>query len=388
MEDFGEWVHDDDRFGAGKTGRVMATLNPLFWHKIDYEIAHRAKPDVVEFARSGAPGSQAFTRVLWGGDQMPDWSWDNGLPSVVTAGITAGLSGFAVWGPDILSAGRSKELFIRWTEFGALTPIMRDHLWDKPKSAVDLWFDDQTTDVFRRYARLHVSLFPYIYTFAQEATQTGFPIIRHPMMEFPDDPATYNADYEYVLGDRLLLAPVVKEGATTRSLYLPKGAWVNYWSGEILEGGKEVTVSAPLEEIPMLVKAGSVIPFTRSDQDTLATDLAGKQYQTIDNSLIWRIFRCEEPSTAKFEVYDGAKVSVEQNKAHVLVQGASPKVRQYDVVMALENAPREVVLSGHRLGILADVGARAEKTGWIFDPKAKTLHVYFLESNFNLQIAR
>ena len=386
MEDFGEWVRDDDRFCAGKTGRVMATLNPLFWHKIDYEIAHQAKPDVVGFARSGAPGSQAFTSVLWGGDQMPDWSWDNGLPSVVTAGITAGLSGFAAWGPDIFSAGHSKELFIRWTEFGALTPIMRDHLWDKPKFGVDLWFDDQTTDVFRRYAKLHVSLFPYIYTFAQEAARTGLPIIRHPMLEFPDDPASYSTYCEYLLGDRLLVAPVVKEGATTRSLYLPKGAWVNYWSGETVEGGKEVTVAAPLEEIPILVKAGSVIPFTRSDLDTLAMDLAGGQFQTFDNSLTWRIFRYEKPSTAKFETYDGAKVSVEQNKTQVLVKGESPKVRQYDVVIAIENAPRQVVLSGRRLEILGDAGVQAEKMGWIFDPKAKVLHVYFLESNFNLQI--
>jgi alpha-D-xyloside xylohydrolase len=386
MEDFGEWIHDDYHFGAGKTGRVMATLNPLFWHKIDYEIAHRAKPDVVEFARSGAPGSQAFTRVLWGGDQMPDWSADNGLPSVVTAGITAGLSGFAVWGPDIVSASRSKELFIRWAEFGALTPIMRDHLWDKPSYAVDLWFDDQTTDVFRRYAQLHVSLFPYLYTFAEEATKTGLPIIRHLMLEFPDEPACYAAEYEYLLGDRLLVAPVVKQGATTRSLYLPKGAWVNYWTGEVLEGGKEVTVSAPLDEIPILAKSGSVIPFSRSDLDTLATDLAGSRYQTLDNSLTWRVFRSEEPSSSKFETYDGAKVSVEQNKTHIRVEGASPKVRQYDIVLPLDQAPHDVVLSGQRLGTLSEAGVRGEKRGWTFDPKTRTLHVYFLDSNFNLEV--
>ncbi|MGO9275434.1 MAG: glycoside hydrolase family 31 protein [Terriglobia bacterium] len=386
MEDFGEWIHDDHRFAAGETGRVMATLNPLFWHKITYEIAHRAKPDVVEFARSGAPGSQAFTRVLWGGDQMADWSPDNGLASVVTAGITAGLSGFAVWGPDILSGGTSKELFIRWTEFGAMTPIMRDHLWSKPQFAVDLWFDSQTTDVFRRYARLHVSLFPYLYTCAQEASRTGLPIIRHPMLEFPGDPATYKTEYEYLLGDRLLVAPVVTEGATTRTLYLPTGSWVNYWTGEIMEGGKEVAVPAPLEEIPILAKAGSVIPFTRPDLDTLAADLAGEKYQTLDNSLVWRIFPSREPTTASFTVYDGAKVSVEQSPTTIQVQGDSPKPRQYEVEMTMDRAPRDVLLSGHRLDKLGDSAVRTEKTGWTFDPDTKTLDVLFLDSDFKLRV--
>jgi alpha-glucosidase (family GH31 glycosyl hydrolase) len=387
MEDFGEWIHDNNRFAAGKTGRTMATLNPLFWHKITYEIAHRIKPDVVEFARSGAPGSQAFTRVLWGGDQMPDWSPDNGLPSVVTAGITAGLSGFAVWGPDIVSAGHSKELFIRWTQFGALTPIMRDHLWDKPKFAVDLWFDDQTTDIFRRYARVHVSLFDYFYTLAHEALQTGVPIIRHPMLEFPDDPAAVAAEYEYLLGDRMLVAPVVKEGATTRQLYLPKGGWVNYWDGGILEGGKDVTVPAPLEEIPIFVPAGSVLPFTRSDLDTLAADLAGTSCQTLDNTLIWRVFPSKQRASSSFATYDGAKVSVEQDANRVVVDGKSPQVHQYKVVMNLQGPPREVVLSGRRLEKLADSGVRTSKSGWTFDSQTRTLQVTFLTDDFNLQVA-
>lgn len=386
MEDFGESVRDDDRFAAGRTGRVMASLHPLFYHKIVFEAAHRINPDAVRFARSGAPGSQAFSPILWGGDQIDDWTWDNGLPSVVTAGITAGLSGFAVWGPDISSGSPSKELFIRWMEFGALTPIMRDHLWAKRKFDVDLWFDQQTTDLFRRYARLHVSLFPYLYTYAHEATQTGLPIIRHPMLEFPDDPATAGTEYEYLLGDRLLVAPVVKEGATTRSLYLPKGDWVNYWTGEIVPGGRELTVPAPLEEIPIFVKAGSAIPFTRSDLDTLATDLAGGKFQTLDNSLIWRIFPSKVASTASFAAYDGAKVSVEQNANRVQVKGESPKVRQYEVVATLPQSPREVELSGHRLEKLDTLGAFPGKEGWTFDPTTKTLRVRFLNSDFNLQV--
>ncbi len=279
MEDFGEWIHDTDRFAASVTGRKMANLNPLFYHKITYEIGRKAKPDVVEFVRSGYAGSQAYTRVVWGGDQFPNWTQDYGLPSVVRAGITAGLSGFAVWGPDIAGNGHSKELWTRWVEFGALTPIMRNHLWDKPEGAVDLWYDPQTIDTFRRYARLHISLFPYFYTYAQEAEKTGIPIIRHPLLEFPNDPNTYDCSGEYLLGDKILVAPVLEQAASSRSLYLPQGSWVDYWTGKIVEGGREVTVPAPLEHIPILVRAGSMLPFISPDTETLAADLTGSKYQ-------------------------------------------------------------------------------------------------------------
>jgi len=198
MEDYGDTINDTDRFAAGVTGREMANAYPLFYHKITNEIARNAKPDVVEFDRSGYAGSQGYSPVIWGGDQSPNWSQDRGLPSVVRAGITAGLSGFAVWCPDIEDNTHSKELWTRWLEFGALTPVMRNHLWNKPNGAVDLWYDSQTLATFRSYAQLHVSLFPYFYTYAQEAAKDGLPIIRHPLLEFPDDPKTYDSEGEYL----------------------------------------------------------------------------------------------------------------------------------------------------------------------------------------------
>lgn len=161
---------------------------------------------------------------------------------------------------------------------------------------------------------------------------------------------------------------------------------MNYWTDEITSGGEEVTIPAPLEEIPLFVKAGSVIPFTRSDLDTLAADLAGGKYQTLDNSLIWKIFRCRQASAASFASYDGAKVSVEQNTNQVQVKGESPKVRQYEVVVTLTQSPCDVLLPGHRLERLENLGAFPGKEGWTFDPATKTLHVRFLKSDFSLRI--
>ena len=184
--------NDTGRFAAGVSGRTMANLNPLFYHRITYEIAHALKPDVVQFDRSGYAGSQGYTRVIWGGDQHPDWSNDYGLPSVVRAGITTGLVGFSVWGPDIEENGFSRELWTRWVEFGALTPVMRDHPWDKPEGAINLWTDAATIDLFRRYARVHMSMFPIFDAYAHQASASGLPIMRHLLLEFPADPRAWD----------------------------------------------------------------------------------------------------------------------------------------------------------------------------------------------------
>jgi hypothetical protein len=134
------------------------------------------------------------------------------------------------------------------------------------------------------------------------------------------------------------------------------------------------------------VKAGSAVPFTRPDLDTLAPDLAGDKYQTLDNSLIWRVFPSREASASSFTVYDGAKVSIEQDTNQVEVAGESPKVRQYDVVFTLAHAPREILLSGRRLDNLGSPGKFPGKEGWTFDPATKTLSVQFLNSDFNLRV--
>lgn len=389
MEDFGEWIQDTDRFAAGVSGKKMANLNPLFYHKITYEIAKKAKPDVVEFVRSGYAGSQGYTRVVWGGDQFPNWTQDYGLPSVVRAGITAGLSGFATWGPDIAGNGFSKELWTRWVEFGALTPVMRNHLWDKPEGAVNLWSDAQNLDTFRRYAKLHISLFPYFYTYAHQAARTGLPIMRHLLLESPTDPKTYDCNSEYLLGDKILVAPVVEQGASNRSLYLPQGSWVDYWSGRIIEGGTQVTVPAPLEHIPILVRAGSILPFINSDTETLAQDLTGGNYRTLTNDLIWRVFPTSASGRGAFTLYDGtaARVDEDSSSLHVHVD-YSPVMRRLEVELPVSRKPRAVRVGQESLNELPESNRSNGETGWRVDPHNRQLHVMFEARDFDLDIER
>ena len=245
-------------------------------------------------------------------DQTHNWSRDYGLPSVVTAGITAGMSGFSTWGPDILSDGDSKELWMRWAEFGALTPVMRDHVWAKPQYSVNLWYDAETEALFKKYAILHSALLPYFATYAAEAHRTGVPIMRHTVLEYPNDPRSYGAEYQYLLGEHLLVAPVIEPGATTRKLHLPQGEWVSYWSGAHYAGGNDVTVPAPVDEIPLLVRAGSVLPF-KPEAETATFHWSDPDL--LSGSLVWKIFLGSgEEQEGRFALPDGTS-------AHMVYHG-------------------------------------------------------------------
>jgi alpha-glucosidase (family GH31 glycosyl hydrolase) len=364
-EDYGEWVNDTDRFAAGVSGRTMANLNPLFYHKITYEIAHKAKPDVVEFVRSGYAASQGYTRVVWGGHQFPDWSQDHGLPSVVRAGVTVGMSGYSRWGPDIAENGHSKELWSRWVEFGALTPVMRDHPWDRPEGAINIWHDAETIETFREYTRLHLSLFPIFDAYAHEVATTGLPIMRHLLLEFPNDAKTYDCDDEYLIGDKILVAPVIEQGATTRSLYLPQGSWTDYWTGTILQGGREVTVAAPLQQIPILVRAGSLLPLLNPDTETLAQDLAAGKYWTLTGDLTWRIFRSTMPAHSSFVLGDGTVADPMEDPAQIEIKVQhSGNARHNEVIVPANGPPHEVLLAGEHLPQL-DSGNKSQAGNWI-----------------------
>lgn len=304
----------------------------------------------------------------------------------MTAGITAGLVGFSTWGPDIQSMSSSKELWVRWVQFGALTPVMRDHLWTTPKFSVDLWFDRETIDTFRRYARLHVSLFPYFYSYARQALDTGLPVMRHLMLEWPEDPKTWEAEHQYLIGDKVLVAPVVTEGSRSRSLYLPKGEWTNFWTGEILEGGRSLSVNAPLNQIPLLVRAGSVIPLIDPDVTALATDLGSSDHEP-GSHLIWRIFPASKPTTDRFTLYDGTQVIADTGSRMIQVTcGRSRKVRDYEIIVPSSEETKYVELSGQVLAKVNQNGSRGGKRGWWLKSDDRTLHVAFATDNFVIKV--
>ncbi len=384
MEDFGEWVADTDRLMAGN-GATLSEVYPLLYHKVTLRIVQALNPNVVGFSRSGSPGSQQFSPVLWGADQQHNWSRDYGLPSVITAGITAGMSGFSTWGPDILSDGDSKELWIRWAEFGALTPVMRDHVWSKPQFSVNLWYDAETEALFKKYAILHSALLPYFATYAAEAHRTGIPIMRHTVLEFPNDPRSYDAEYQYLLGDKLLVAPVIEPGATTRKLYLPQGEWVNYWSGDRYAGSRDITVPASLDQIPMLVRAGSVLPF-KPNAETSSLDWSSPEL--LSGSLVWRIYLgTGNQQDATFTLPDGTSAHMQYHDGGVLLEGNAMTTHSYQVMLKSEVKPVSLQLNGTPMDPVPPGKPAPSGIGWSFDPATHEVHAWFKATNFRVDMS-
>jgi alpha-glucosidase (family GH31 glycosyl hydrolase) len=149
-----------------------------------------------------------------------------------------------------------KDLFIRWTQFGCFTPLMQAHA----RFEQEAWtYDQQTLDVYRAYALLHERLVPYVRAAAATAARCGLPIVRPLSLTAPGDPQAWTISDTYGYGPSLWVAPVLEAGATEREVMLPHGRWIDFWTGERLEGGRSVLAAAPLEQLPVFVRDGSLV---------------------------------------------------------------------------------------------------------------------------------
>ena len=170
--------------------------------------------------------------------------------------------------------------------------------------------DDGTLNAFRTAAQVHASLVPYLYSLAAEASQTGLPIMRFLAMEAPDDPRAWQEEQSYFLGPQFLVAPVVQPGATTRTLYLPPGEWVDYWRGTIYSGGQEVTVPAPLDGSgpPVFARAGAIIPLAPAYDSLVAAQTA--DVRTWSGDLVIRVMPSGPTGSreSSFTLYDGTQL--------------------------------------------------------------------------------
>lgn len=260
MADFGEWAPLDAVYASGADARAEHNLYPVRWHTAWRRALDAKRPDgdYVVFARSGYTGVQKVAQVYWIGDQETSFSPTDGLPTVVTAMISLGFAGIPFVTHDVagFSGGPStKELYMRWTELGAFSPILRTH--DSNKRDINWSWDKdaETTAHFARMSILHARLVPELLVLAEEAGRTGAPIVRHLVLEYPDDPTSRRTHDELLLGDRLLVAPVTSEGATSRRVYFPPGhAWFHVFTGERFEGGSTVEVAAPIGTPPVFAR--------------------------------------------------------------------------------------------------------------------------------------
>jgi alpha-glucosidase (family GH31 glycosyl hydrolase) len=264
MADYGEWLPTDAVLASGEDALAVHNRYPRDWAQLNHDLADERRAsgqDFLYFMRSAWRGSQPLVQVFWPGDQQTDWSLGDGFPSVIPMAIGLGLTGFPYFGSDIggymsqTTVPTTKELWFRWVELGALSPVMRTH---HGRSARDNWNwqkDAESTAHFRRWSRFHMQLVPYLESLARDAHDRGLPLIR-PIALTYDEPWAWSITDEYLLGD-ILVAPVIVEGATDRAVHLPAGTWYPLAGGAAVTGA--ITAAAPVTEIPAYVPAGALI---------------------------------------------------------------------------------------------------------------------------------
>ncbi len=208
--------------------------------------------------RAGYAGVQRFSSV-WTGDNVASWEHLK-LGNIQIQRLS--VSGISFCGTDIggFSGEPDGELFTRWIQAGTFAPFMRAHSAGDTKEREPWSFGEPYTSINRKFIELRYRLLPYFYSAFWEHHRYGFPIIRPVVLQEQHvDGNQYRQD-EFTYGDKILICPVLEPGQKTRKVYLPKGKWYDFWSHELIEGGKEIVVLTPLDTIPVFVKAGSVIP--------------------------------------------------------------------------------------------------------------------------------
>jgi alpha-glucosidase (family GH31 glycosyl hydrolase) len=293
MEDFGEGTPPDAVLADGTTGEAAHNRYPRDYHCVVRRLARALQRPVARFQRSGWTRAARCADVVWGGDPTTVWGFD-GLSSAVTQALSAGMSGISRWGSDIggyNSFGARErltpELLTRWIELGGVSGVMRTKrsgiaipAYERPQV-----YDPAHLPVWRRYAKLRTQLLPYLRAADAEHRRTGRPLLRHLALVHPRDARAVAQDTEFLLGDDLLAAPVTAPGVRRRAVYAPAGDWLDFWASvrydrrtgafrprrpRLLRGRRSHVLAAPLGQVPLLLRAGAVLPLLPAEVDTLA----------------------------------------------------------------------------------------------------------------------
>lgn len=250
-------MHRND--GNPATHRALHNVYGLLMGKATYEGLKEQLNGKRPFllTRSGYAGVQRYATV-WTGDNRSFWEHlQMSLPMV----MNLGLSGVAFAGPDVggFAHDTNPELLVRWTQVGAFTPFFRNHsaigtLYQEP------WqFGEEYEDIIRKYIKMRYEWMPQWYTLFRQASERGLPVMRPLFMEYPTDERTYNLNDQFMVGNNVMIAPILSPAVTDRAVYFPKGDWVDFFVGKEYEGSKVHLVHAELDQLPIFIKKGTAV---------------------------------------------------------------------------------------------------------------------------------
>ncbi len=259
--DFGESI-DMQAAYHGMSAARLRNIYCLLYHRAAFEVTREVYPDGIIWARSGWAGSQRYP-VHWGGDAACTW---DGLAATIRGGLQIGLSGFAFWSHDVpgfhslpsfMNDRPFDDLFVRWTQVGVFTSHLRFH----GSSAREPWEYPAVADLVREWLKLRYALIPYLLREADESVSTGLPMFRSLVFHHEEDPIVWTIEDEFYCGGSFLVAPILN-AAGVRSVYLPAGEWIDFWTGGRIKGPVTLArVAQPLSRVPLYVRNGAVIPY-------------------------------------------------------------------------------------------------------------------------------
>ena len=266
--DFGENIHLDATYHAMAPERLN-NLYALLYQRAAYEVTREATGEGIVWARAAWSGCQRYP-LHWGGDSASTW---DGMAGSLRGGLHLGLSGFAFWShdvpgfhsvPDFMNSPLDEQVYVRWTQFGTFTSHFRYHGTCKREP----WHYPAIAPIVKRWWKLRYRLIPYIVEQSRKACEGGWPMVQALLMRHPHDRQCWHIDDEYYFGKEFLVCPVMN-GEGRRDIYLPEGMWVDFFTGERLDGGRwHYGVECPLERMPVYVRPGAQIPLYPTDVDS------------------------------------------------------------------------------------------------------------------------
>jgi alpha-glucosidase len=382
---FGALANESNKVGpTGNDIKWKHNIFPLAYAKAPYEkFQQHNNQRGMNHTREGYAGIQRYP-FIFAGDWPSEWQY---FGPVIKAGLNIGLSGVGNWAHCMggFEHVADPELYIRWCQFGMMSPIAHLFGMEHPNYKEPWNYGDDALRIFRKYDLLRYQLIPYLYSTSYVNHTKGTPQMRALVIDYQDDPNVYNIDDQYMFGSNLMVNPVTVKGAKTRTVYLPEGVWFDYWTGKQYTGKQYVHVVTPLDTMPMFARGGAIIPMQPE-----MIYLGEKPVNTITLDIF-------PHGTSSFELYedDGKSLDYQQG-AYALTEIKSelsalqlqlsidkpkgkfkPNAHNYMAKIRWNetSAPKIITENNKKLQVAASAEALEKAPGWYYDAQSKILWV-------------
>jgi alpha-glucosidase (family GH31 glycosyl hydrolase) len=378
---FGALANESDKVGpTGKKIQQLHNLFPIAYAKAPFEKFQQYNGvRGLNQTREGYAGIQRYP-YIFAGDWPSEWQY---FPAVIKAGLNIGLSGVGYWAHCMggFEHNADPELYIRWCQFGMLSPVATVFGMDHPGYKEPWNYGVDGLRNFKKYDSLRYALLPYLYSYAWEQYKTGMPLMRALVLLYQDDKNVYEIGDQYLLGEHMMVCPVTTKGAQTRTVYLPEGDWFDYWTGKHYTGKQYIHVITPLDTMPLFVRAGGIIP-----TQPVMNYIGEKEVHEITLHVY--------PGNGRFDWYedDGKSLDYQQGKRYITPMQVTtsanelkleigkgngafdPRVSSFAIAIHGNTMPVQVLLNGQSLASRSGI-EQVDAAGYYFDAAQKKLWV-------------